>query len=134
MEKELFSNSVMHTIQSIINAYKDTVFKFYATDWIGVIALFDFKPGGITKLKNNEFILNGDTNYKRESFKGKIVINFVKNNVFHITRRTRRKYPLEVDNDTKKEWNAFLSELRSVHDSIIALAKDDANNIQPTKS
>ncbi len=124
---EVVRDDAACAIQSIIDAYKDTVFKFYATDWIGVTGFFDFKPCGVTKLKNNEFILNGDTNYGRESFKGKIVINFVKNDVYHITRRTRRKYPLEVDNRTKKEWDAFLSELKSVHDRIIASAKDAAS-------
>ncbi len=127
---EVTRDSAIRAIQSIIDAYKDTAFKFYGRDSLNLMCHVTYIPNKVERLRDDVAILKGNIEYEGEMAKGTIKVDLKKKVVFYAPARGDGQDPLLVDNRTKKEWDAFLSELKSVHDRIIASAKDAASAME----
>lgn len=90
--------------------FKGITFKFFGVDGIGIVTHILFTFEQIAQLTPDKAILIGTVTFNNQSIKGhKIEINLNKRTAMY--RANHLHYSLEIDNRTKPQWEALLSQL-----------------------
>ncbi len=105
--------------KSLLSAFTNTTFLFYATTRLGRTTFLTFKVQDIKKLMMGVAILSGEVMYDGDMLIGDIHIDFNNGRVFYKERKSRYTYTLEPDNRTKNQWDAFLEQLKMSLDNRI---------------
>lgn len=97
---------------SFISPYKDVRFMFYCKNLRQNTGIVLFSLSVLHELTDEKAILRGDVVFNNERLNGSIIINLATGNAVYCHSRSRRKYPLEIDNRFAPKWNELVDVLR----------------------
>lgn len=97
---------------SLISPFKDIRFMFYCKNLRQNTGIVLFSLSVLYELTDEKAVLKGDVVFNNERLNGSVIINLNTAGVVYCHRKSRRKYPLEIDNRFAQKWNELIDVLR----------------------
>lgn len=95
---------------SMITPYKTIKYMFYSRNLRQNTAIV--LSWWLFELTRDKAILKGDIIFNNQSMNGSIIINMQTSDAIYYHSTSRRKYPLEIDNRFKEQWDKLCATLQ----------------------
>lgn len=97
---------------SLISPYKDVRYMFYCKNLRQNTGIVLFSLASLYELTKEKAILKGDIVFNNQQMNGSIIIDMFSANVVYYHNKSKKKYPLEIDNRFATKWNSLVNELQ----------------------
>ena len=97
---------------SMITPYKATKYMFYCRNLRQNTGIVIFSLDRLFELNRDKAILKGDIVFNNQPTNGSIIIDMQTLGVIYYHSKSRKKYPLEIDNRFKEQWDKLCATLQ----------------------